>query len=168
MAKHSNLAYVQIIVVAHCYLNPTVRLKGHVKRGLAGAPTESEHMGRLPGIGGENLIQLPCPEAIYFGVHRWELTKNQLDFSAYRRFCRKIFEPYADILGALAREGAEIKILGVAKSPSCAAETTTIGYPGGRVKETTHEHIKAMGVFFEEIKSELEKRGIKAEYYDAY
>lgn len=143
---------MQITVVAHCYLNPSVRLKG---------------LGRLPKIEGENLVQLPCPEAIYFGFHRWEATKNQLDFPKYRRFCRKIFEPYADTLAALAREGAEIKILGVAKSPSCAAETTTIGYPGGRVKETKHEHIKAMGAFFEEIKSELEKRGVKAEYYDA-
>ena len=65
---------------------------------------------------------------------------------------------------------SEITFIGVSRSPSCAARTTTVGYKGGMIKkvhEAKHEHIDGMGVFFEEIEKELEKRGIRARYRDA-
>jgi len=45
-----------------------------------------------------------------------------------------------------------------------------VGYKGGMIKkvhEAKHEHIDGMGVFFEEIEKELEKRSIRARYRDA-
>lgn len=138
---------MKIVVVAHCLLNPGVRVRGF--------PVKKHNFG-------ENIIQLPCPESIYFGALRWEVSKEQLDFPKYRRFCRKLFLPVADIL-EIHKEN-QITIIGVSKSPSCGAHTTTIGYKGGRVRETGHEHVLGKGVFFEEIEKELNKRGIKAVY----
>ncbi|MDI6903173.1 MAG: hypothetical protein QMC77_05490 [Methanocellales archaeon] len=139
----------RIQVVAHCLLNPTVRLG----KGAA-------FVVNMP------VIQLPCPEASYFGLSRWEVTKNQLDFPKYRRFCRRLFMPYADVIQQLAEEGVRIEIIGVAKSPSCAAEMTTIGYQGGEIKQCEHEHVRGRGIFFEEIESELKKRGIQLKMSD--
>lgn len=56
--------------------------------------------------------------------------------------------------------------MGVSKSPSCGAKTTTVGYKGGRIKKVEHEHISGMGIFMEEIKKELERRGIEARFRD--
>jgi predicted secreted protein len=144
---------MELVVVAHCLLNPSVRVQG-----LA---------GKKPGIKG-NVIQLPCPESVYFGKRRWEVSKEQLEIPMYRRFCRELFQPVADILEQ--HKDCEITFIGVAKSPSCAALTTTIGYRGGIIEkahEAKHEHIAGMGVFFEEIEKELEKRGIRVRYQDA-
>ncbi len=138
-----------IYVIAHCLLNPLVRVKGF--------PVKKQSFEG-------NIIQLPCPESIYFGKLRWEVSKEQLDFPRYRRFCRELFLPIADILEQL--KDYEIIVVGVSKSPSCAAQTTTIGYKGGKVKETKHEHVLGMGIFFEEIEKELKKRRIKVKYHE--
>lgn len=144
---------MELVVVAHCLLNPDVRV-----RGLAGKKLD------IKG----NVIQLPCPESIYFGKLRWEVTKEQMDIPMYRRFCREAFQSIADILEQ--HKDDNITFIGVSKSPSCAAQTTTVGYKGGMIKkahEAKHEHISGMGVFFEEIKWELKKRGIEVRYQDA-
>ena len=62
--------------------------------------------------------------------------------------------------------GMHIKIIGVPKSPSCAAELTTIGGKGGRVADFKHKHVAGAGVFFEEIKEELVRRNILIELED--
>jgi predicted secreted protein len=114
------------------------------------------------------VIQLPCPELIYFGKFRWEVTWEQLNTAGYRRFCRELFEPYADMVEELARGGDVIfEVVGVSKSPSCGCMTTTVGYCGGRVREVEHTHIAGRGVFIEEIERELEKRGIYVRFCDA-
>ncbi|MDD2665756.1 MAG: hypothetical protein PHD13_04620 [Methanocellales archaeon] len=139
----------RIQVVAHCLLNPTVKIGKKI-----------EFISNTP------VIQLPCPETIYFGLNRWETTKNQLDFPKYRRFCRRLFRPYADLIQQLAEKGIHIEIIGVAKSPSCATELTTRGYLGGKIKRCEHEHVVGKGVFFEEIESELSQRGIPIKMSD--
>lgn len=144
----------EILVLGHCLLNPLARVKG-IK------PAQSVDMR------GANVIQLPCPEAIFFGIKRREITKDQLDHPAYRRFCREIFTHFADLLEDLAASGVKIKILGVPKSPSCGVEITSVGGEPGKVKAFHHMHVPGPGVFMEEIIKELERRGIKFEIEDA-
>lgn len=140
---------MKIQVVAHCLLNPMVR----VGRG-------AEFEVDAP------VIQLPCPETIYFGLNRWEVTKNQLDFPEYHRFCRRLFRPYADMIQLLAEKGAEIEIIGMPKSPSCGAETTSMGYHGGKIASCRHEHVSGKGIFFEIVEQELRQRGVKSMFMD--
>jgi len=97
----------EVLVLGHCLLNPLARVKG-VK---PAQPVDTR---------GANIIQLPCPEAIFFGMKRREITKDQLDHPAYRRFCREIFTHFADLLEDLAASGVKIKIFGVPKSPPAA------------------------------------------------
>ncbi len=135
----------EITVAAHCLLNPLTRVKG-----LAPVPFRPEGP----------TIQLPCPEALYLGLDRWAATKNQLDVPGFRRFCRSLIEQYVDLLEMLARQGASLRIVGVASSPSCGVITTSSGYTGGRVRECEHVHVSGRGVFMEELLAELERRGV--------
>lgn len=144
----------EVLVLGHCLLNPLARVKG-VK---PAQPVDTR---------GANVIQLPCPEAIFFGMRRREITKDQLDHPAYRRFCREIFTNFADLLEDLAASGVKIKIFGVPKSPSCGVEITSVGGEPGKVKAFHHMHVPGPGVFMEEIIKELERRGIKFEIEDA-
>jgi len=144
----------EILVLGHCLLNPLARVKG-VK---PAQPIDTR---------GVNIVQLPCPEAMFFGMRRREITKDQLDHPAYRRFCREIFTHFADLLEDLAANGVNIKILGVPKSPSCSVEITSVGGEPGKVKEFHHRHAPGPGVFMEEIIKELKKREVKFEIEDA-
>lgn len=140
----------EIRVVAHCLLNPSTRV-----RGLKVLEFHHEDEG--------SLIQLPCPEALYMGLDRWAVTRNQMDVPEFRRFCRSLIIHYADLLEMLAKKGFRIRILGVAGSPSCGINTTTMGYQGGRVMESDHEHISGRGIFTEELLAELEQREVPFE-----
>ncbi|MGB9940661.1 hypothetical protein [Methanosarcina sp.] len=144
----------EVLVIGHCLLNPLTRVKG-VK---PARPIDTQ---------GANVIQLPCPEAMFFGMRRREITKDQLDHPAYRRFCREIFTHIADLLEGLSARGVKIKILGVPKSPSCGVEITSVGGEPGKVKEFHHRHEPGPGVFMEEIIKELRKRNVKFEIEDA-
>ena len=144
----------EVLVISHCLLNPIVRVKG-VKP------------ARPIDTWGANVIQLPCPEAMFFGMRRREITKDQLDHPAYRRFCREIFTHIADLLEDLSARGVNIKIVGVPKSPSCGVEITSVGGEPGKIKEFHHRHEPGPGVFMEEIMKELKKRNVKFEIEDA-
>ena len=135
----------EITVAAHCLLNPLTRV-----RGLAPLPFRAEGP----------TVQLPCPEALYLGLARWAVTRNQLDVPQFRRFCRELLAPYADLLQMLTGEGVILRIVGAAGSPSCGVTTTSSGYTGGRVRECEHVHVAGRGVFMEELLAELERRGV--------
>jgi predicted secreted protein len=143
----------EVIVISHCLLNPLARIKG-AKPPL---PLDTK---------GANIIQLPCPEATFFGTRRREITRDQLDHPAYRHFCRELFTPFADLLEDLAARGIKIKVIGVPKSPSCGVELTSVGGEPGKVKEFHHKHVPGSGVFMEEIMKELKKRGVEFERGD--
>jgi predicted secreted protein len=140
--------YMQDIqVIAHCLINPNVQLKG----------LECHNHPDITG----SIIQLPCPEVIYLGPKRWEITSEQLDIPNYRRFCRRILQPTADTIQVLYESGHSIRLVGVKGSPSCGTLTTSTGMEGGRLHKAGHSHIQGLGVFFQEIIRELENRGIE-------
>ncbi len=134
-----------VTVAAHCLLNPLTRVKG---------------LAPLPFWPEGPTVQLPCPEALYLGLDRWAVTRNQLDVPQFRRFCRALIKPHADILQMLVREGASLRIVGVAGSPSCGVITTSSGYTGGLPGAAEHTHVSGRGVFMEELLAELERRGV--------
>ena len=134
-----------ITVAAHCLLNPLTRVKG---------------LEPLPFRPEGPIVQLPCPEALYLGLERWAVTRNQLDVPQFRRFCRALIEHYVDLLQMLALQGARLRIVGVAGSPSCGVATTSSGYTGGRVRECEHARVSGRGVFMEELLAELERRNV--------
>ena len=135
----------EITVAAHCLLNPLTRV-----RGLAPLPFQPEGP----------TVQLPCPEALYLGLERWAVTRNQLDVPQFRRVCRSLIENYVDLLQMLTHEGAVLRIVGLAGSPSCGVITTSSGYAGGLPGAAEHARVSGRGVFMEELLAELERRGV--------
>jgi predicted secreted protein len=92
------------------------------------------------------------------------VTKNQLDYPEYRRFCRELIMPVADMLEMLSRKGARIGAVGVVGSPSCGVSTTSVGYLGGRVQKAEHLQVSGRGIFMEELASELCIRKIAVDW----
>lgn len=152
MIEDSSKASQEVSVVSHCLLNPMTRVRGL-------KPVSFSPAGPV--------IQLPCPEALYLGLERWAVTKNQLDVPGFRRFCRALIAPYADLLEMLAGQGVRLRIVGVAKSPSCGVATTSSGYRGGRVCEQAHVHVAGRGVFMEELLAEMVRRGVHCRVEEA-
>jgi len=148
----------RINVLAHCFLNPEARVKGIKK------PDTEIILKRIKNDEQiEPIIQLPCPEMIYFGINRRENTKDQFDFPNYRRFCRELFLPYADMIEMFEKDGYIISITGVSESPSCGALTTSIGGKAGKCDSFENKRENGKGIFFEEIENELKKRNISFE-----
>ncbi len=145
-----------VLIVPHCILNPTTRVKG------LGYNTDAAQKLLQTS---QNIIQLPCPELLYFGDKRWEVTQDQLDIPNYRRFCRKLARPYADTISILHKQGHTIHLAGISKSPSCAVDVTTIGYGGGLIKNAhpEHKHVMGSGIFTEELRRLLGKMGMGAD-----
>ena len=142
------------MLIAHCLLNPHTRLSG------VSVPEISIPEGAL--------YQLPCPEISYLGPRRWEVSREQLDFPGYRRFCEnKARVVVEDIECMASAESLDIFIMGVPGSPSCAAEKTTMGYTGGRIVPVKHEHVVGMGLFFEELVKQIGRKGMNIELKDA-
>ncbi|VVB66801.1 Uncharacterised protein [uncultured archaeon] len=135
----------EILVLAHCLQNHFTRVKGL-------EPISFRPEGPT--------VQLPCPEALYLGLDRWAVTKNQLDIPEFRRFCRSLIAHHADLLEMLACRGVRLKIIGIAGSPSCGVATTSSGYTGGRVRKAEHARVSGRGVFMEEMLAELERRKV--------
>ncbi|HOV82736.1 MAG TPA: hypothetical protein PLN19_03440 [Methanothrix sp.] len=141
----SGMSSPEITIAAHCLLNPLIRVKG---------------LSPLPFRPEGPVVQLPCPEALYMGLSRWAVTKDQMDVPQFRRFCRELLISWADLLEMLCRDGAVLRIVGAAGSPSCGVLTTSRGYSGGRLREQAHEHVAGQGVFMEELLAELKRRDV--------
>jgi predicted secreted protein len=60
----------------------------------------------------------------------------------------------------LAREGASLRIVGLAGSPSCSVITTSSGHIGGLLRAAEHAHVGGRGVFKEELLAELVRRSV--------
>ena len=144
----------KIYVIAHCLLNPEARVKGIKKP----APFQTADSFGNP----KQIIQLPCPELIYLGPNRLPNTKTGLDSPEFRTFCRELFLPYAAMIEMFERDGFEIEITGVSKSPSCGVLKTTVSENNtNRPKEEKAEKVMdGKGIFFEEIEKELKNRKI--------
>lgn len=147
-----------IAVVAHCILNqntvvkPLATHEGAVKS-LVSSLIEQ----------GYGIVQLPCPEALYLGMRRWWMSKEQYDTATYKEFSRKLLEPYVALLRELTRDGCRYVVIGVHGSPSCAAETTTSNpYWGGKPGNLhpASVKVKSPGVFMETLLEMVKSTGI--------
>jgi Predicted secreted protein len=137
----------KIYVISHCLLNPEARVKGIKK------PTPFQTADTFGNP--KRIIQLPCPETLYLGTDRPTNTKTTLDSADFRKFSSNLFLPFADMIEIFEKDGFEIELIGVSKSPSCGVFKTTVS-----ANQNCDEVINGTGIFFEEIEKELKMRGI--------
>jgi len=128
----------KIAVVAHCILNQNSRVLGIAY--YPGMINEIFDVLRKYEVG---VIQMPCPELIYAGLLRESQTKEQYDTPAFRRHCRKIASSIADQIEEYLKNDFKVSaVLGVDGSPTCGVDETS------------------MGIFMEELQSELKERKV--------
>ncbi len=146
--------------VAHCLLNANAK----VDEGARCAGIYSPLVERLRERGW-TIRQLPCPELAYGGVQRFWAVREQLDTPGYRRHCRRLAEPVAELLAIDLRGGGRALIVGVDGSPSLGVELTSSGPDwGGRPDKHRDEDyavVPGAGVFVEVLLEELARRGIE-------
>ena len=149
----------KVAFVAHCLANQNAKVSEFAK--CAGAVTPL--IDRLQANGYE-LQQLPCPEMSHLGVVRWWGSREQYDTPGYRRHCRALARPVADSIALHVQHGYDVVIIGLDGSPSSGVRlTSTKPSWGGRPESGVAggaDRIPGMGVWMDELKKELDARGM--------
>lgn len=149
----------KVAFVAHCLVNQNAKVAESAR--CRGVVTPVVDCLRRHGY---QLQQLPCPEMTFLGVNRWWQTKEQYDTLGYRRHCRTLARITADSIEQFQRRDYEMVIVGLDGSPSSGVRFTGTarGRWGGRPEssEDDFQMVAGMGVWMEELKAELERRGI--------
>jgi predicted secreted protein len=147
-----------VAFVAHCLLNQNSK----VGDGAHCAGVYSPVIDALRDKGWR-IEQMPCPELAFTGLNRFWAVREQLDTAAYRRHCARLAEAVAAAISVRAGQGEDVVLVGVEGSPSMGV-TVTSSDPlrGGRPEwpDGTAEHTSGEGIFVEEIRNALARRGI--------
>lgn len=147
-----------VAFVAHCLLNQNSKVgDGAHCAGVYGPVID------VLREKGWRIEQMPCPELAFTGLGRFWAVREQLDTAAYRRHCRRLASEVADALEVRVRQGEDVVLVGVEGSPSMGVSVTSSDPArGGRPEwpEGTPELTSGEGIFVEELRLELERRGI--------
>lgn len=147
-----------VAFVAHCLLNQNSK----VGDGAHCAGIYSPVVDVLRDQGWR-IEQMPCPELAFTGLNRFWAVREQLDTIAYRKHCRRLAAAVADMMAVRARQGEDIVLIGVEGSPSMGVRITSSDPARGGLPEWpegTSELTSGEGIFIEELRAELGRRGI--------
>jgi predicted secreted protein len=150
----------KIVFVASCLLNTNNKVKG-----LARYPGMCKEVFDTLNQYGLGINQMQCPETLYLGIQRWWQTKNLYDSTGFRKFCRELAEQVVTYMVEYEREGYEtVAVLCCDGSPTCGVDFTSWDEQwGGSPVELDYNQaiIEGSGVYIEELKKEIEDRGVK-------
>jgi predicted secreted protein len=149
-----------VAFVAHCLLNQNSK----VGDGAHCAGIYSPVLNVLRDQGWR-IEQMPCPELAFTGLNRFWAVREQLDTIAYRKHCRRLAAVVADMIAVRAGQGEDIVLIGVEGSPSMGVHMTSSDPARGGLPEWpegTSELTSGEGIFIEELRAELGRRGIEA------
>jgi predicted secreted protein len=133
----------KVVVLAHCVLNQNSRVSG-----LAYHPAAVEEIVYFLIKHDVGIVQMPCPEVVYVGLSRKTQTKEQYETPRFRSLCRQIARLTAKLIQEYLRNGVRVlAVLGVEGSPNCGVE-------------------EPLGIFIEELKTELKKREITVPFHE--
>ncbi|MGL4484464.1 MAG: CD3072 family TudS-related putative desulfidase [Anaerovoracaceae bacterium] len=159
MHRHEDARSKKIVFVSSCLLNTNNKVKG---------------LGRYPGMCKEvfdtlyenelGIQQMHCPETLYMGINRWWTTKNLYDNHGFRTFCRKLAEEAVTYMQEYVSAGYKtVAVLSCDSSPTCGVSITSSdeNWGGSPVDLDYGEAIiEGSGVYIEELKKEIEERGV--------
>jgi predicted secreted protein len=157
-SDRSNRSKPGVAFVAHCLLNQNSKVGDGAH--CAGVYSPIVDVLREQGW---RIEQMPCPELAFTGLNRFWAVREQLDTPAYRRHCRRLATAVADMIAVRAERGEDIVLIGVEGSPSMGVHITSSDPArGGRPEwpEGTAELTSGEGIFIEELRQELGRRGI--------
>ncbi len=147
-----------VAFVAHCLLNQNSKVGDGAHCAGVYSPVLDVLRAR-----GWRIEQMPCPELAFTGLNRFWAVREQLDTAAYRRHCRRLAMTVADMISVRVRQGEDIVLIGVEGSPSMGVRITSSDPARGGLPEWpegTGELTSGEGIFVEELRQELDRRGI--------
>ncbi len=150
----------KIVFVSSCLLNTNNKVLGLARyEGMCKEVFDTLHKY---GLG---INQLACPETLYLGIQRWWCTKNLYDNVGFRPFCRQLAKQSVDYMYSYEQVGYQtVAVLACDGSPTCGVSITSWDENwGGSPVEFDYNNaiIEGSGVFIEELKKEIEERGLK-------
>jgi predicted secreted protein len=149
-----------VAFVAHCLLNQNSKVGDGAH--CAGIYSPVVDVLREQGW---RIEQMPCPELAFTGLNRFWAVREQLDTIAYRRHCRRLAAAVAGMMAVRAEQGEDIVLIGVEGSPSMGVHVTSSDPARGGLPEWpegTSELTGGEGIFIEELRAELSRRGLEA------
>jgi predicted secreted protein len=147
-----------VAFVAHCLLNQNAKVRGGARCEGIYAPLVEVLRTR-----GWRIEQMPCPELAFAGLNRFWAVREQYDTTAFRRHCRRLAAAVAGAIGEHVAAGRPVVIIGLEGSPSMGmCVTSSDPSRGGRPTwpDGTEELAPGQGIFIEELRAELARRGI--------
>ncbi len=147
-----------VAFVAHCLLNQNSKVGDGAH--CAGVYSPVVDVLRAKGW---RIEQMPCPELAFTGLNRFWAVREQLDTAAYRKHCRRLAVTVADMISVRVQQGEDIALIGVEGSPSMGVRITSSDPARGGLPEWpegTAELTDGEGIFVEELRRELGRRGI--------
>ena len=150
----------RVAFIAHCLLNQNSKVEGGALR-----PGMWEPVIDLLRARGYTIRQMPCPELAFGGARRFWGVREQFDTPLYRRHCRRLAKLVAGVMSLHADAGDDIVLLGVDTSPTLGVEFTGSsatwgGAPLIAADEDDSHLVPGDGIFIEELKAELARRGL--------
>jgi predicted secreted protein len=149
-----------VAFVAHCLLNQNSKVGDGAH--CAGIYSPVVDVLREQGW---RIEQMPCPELTFTGLNRFWAVREQLDTIAYRRHCRRLAAAVAGMMAVRAGQGEDVVLIGVEGSPSMGVHMTSSDPVRGGLPEWpegTSELTGGEGIFIEELRAELSRRGLAA------
>ena len=147
----------RVVLVCHCLLDGNAKVWERAR--YSGDFTAVTDIIQKKGYG---ILQLPCPELLYFGANRYWGGKNVFDSAGFRRFCREKARETADYIENYNKVGVKaVCVIGCDGSPTCGVSHTNFyDNGGGRPKTLMRRVIPGKGIFMEELEKELKERNL--------
>ncbi len=148
----------RVAFIAHCLLNQNAKVEGGAKTPAMWGPVLELLRER-----GYTIRQMPCPELAYAGARRFWGVREQYGTALFRRHCRRLARLVAAVMAQHVSAGDDVVLIGIDSSSvmgvgfTCSAPSWA-GKPA--VREEDSGYVPGEGIFVEELKAELEERGL--------
>ena len=108
-----------------------------------------------------SIIQLPCPEQIYYGLIRGRAAKNDMDNPSFRKLCKKIAEETINNIEQYMKNNFRVvAFIGRRGSPTCGVNKTHVRKNDKIIEEN------GMGILIEEISKIIKDKRIEIPLID--
>ncbi|MEM2929108.1 MAG: hypothetical protein QXP60_09105 [Nitrososphaerota archaeon] len=108
-----------------------------------------------------SIIQLPCPEQVYYGLIRGEAAKNDIDSPGFRKLCKKIAEETINNIEQYIKNDFKIvAFIGRRGSPTCGVKKVHLR------KNNKMIEVEGMGILVEEMNKIIREKRIKIPLID--
>lgn len=149
----------KVALVAHCLLNQNAKVNG-----FAFFPAMVGEIIDLLRAHDYGILQLPCPETIYAGTHRWWYVREQYFNPGFINLVRNLLSPIIDQIKEYQENGFKVILIALDGSPSCGLRWSGSNNNWGgkpEIPEGDYPVIKAKGAFISTLVDMIEENNLE-------